>query len=406
MGNLLKNKSFKKMLPYFLLAVAVIVAFLIINQIYNRTNIFNWIWTVLAPFFYGFVIAYIVNIPYGGIQFLLGKIKIKFINKAKKPIALLLAIALVILIIYLFILFVVPGIVSSISHFIGNIPTYLRDIQNLVEGFENTEIFGMSINTDAVLMTIGGTIERFVSQLTQFSINSIMSIPTTIFTVIIAIISSIFMLIEKETFIKFFRRVITVFVPVNVNGLVIKYTTKLNKNVKKYLYVQTLYGFVCGVLGTVTLAIMGSPFFVLLGFLLGICNYIPYLGSIVATVIAVIFVWFSQGFTMAIVAAVAIFVVQQFGAYVIHPMLMGKSFKFSPLLVLMSVAVGGAIWGIFGMIIAIPIAVVFKDIVVDTIAYFEAKKGKQNTQSDGAMESNESSEALNDVTNEIPKSEA
>ena len=129
------------------------------------------------------------------------------------------------------------------------------------------------------------------------------------------------------------------------------------------------------------------PHFMILGFLLGICNYIPYIGSIVATVIAVAVVWFTQGFTMAVIATIVIFILQQIGAYIIHPMLMGKSFKFSPLLVLISVVAGGAVFGVFGMIIAIPVAVIVKDMIADITRYIERRK--TDVYYDGIIESGE-----------------
>jgi predicted PurR-regulated permease PerM len=119
---------------------------------------------------------------------------------------------------------------------------------------------------------------------------------------------------------------------------------------------------------------MAPDFALVLGIMLGIVNYIPYFGSIFGTLVAVVIVAFTQGILMGLISLGILLVIQQCDANIIQPRLMGGSFKLSPLLVIISITIGGAIAGIFGMIIAIPIVKVLADISVDIVSNYEKQK--------------------------------
>ena len=114
--------------------------------------------------------------------------------------------------------------------------------------------------------------------------------------------------------------------------------------------------------------------------MLGIVNYIPYFGSIFGTLITIVVVAFTQGLTMGIAAAVTLLILQQLDANFIQPKLMGGSFSISPLLIIISITIGGAAAGVFGMIVAIPIVAVLKDILENAIQYHEKKSAAVASQ--------------------------
>jgi len=366
--------SFKMLLPYFLLAVAVIIAFQVITNLGFVFGIVRRIWGIITPFFYGFLLAYIVNIPFSGIKRLLGKMKWKFIKRRRVSISLLITFALMIILLILVLNLVVPAIINSITFFILNIPVYYQSLLLYVDYLNSLEFFDIYISTDRITIIIQDMLQRFNIENVLLSLNVLRAVPTAIFTGFLAFISSIYILIEKEKFQIFIRRLLRIFLPIQICEAIIEHTDKLNSNFKQYIKVQTIDGLILGSIVTIQLMIMGSPFAPVLGVLLGVLNYIPYFGSIVATIIAIIVVAFTQNLTMALIATVVLVITQQIDANVIQPKLMGKSFSFSPLLVIISVTVGGAIAGVLGMIAAIPIVAGLKDILETISIYYEKKK--------------------------------
>jgi predicted PurR-regulated permease PerM len=375
MDKLQREKKLRALLPYFLFALAVIAAYRISGELGFFANAVSRALGIIAPFFYGFLFFYIVNIPRSAIQSLLAKLRLKFIVKRQIALSILITFVFLTALITLVLNLVIPTIVSSIAFFIANIPAYQESVMRAIDYFNTRNIFGWQISADALLVMLGDFLSelRIVEVLSR-PVNIIVGAGTTIFTGIIAFIAAIYILLEKEKFKAFIQRLITLIASHEVCSVVLDHFGRLNRNFRQYIRTQTIDGIILGTLATILLLILGSPYALVLGIMLGIVNYIPYFGSIFGTLIAVVVVAFTQGITMGLISAGALFAVQQIDANVIQPKLMSGSFSLSPLLVIISITIGGAIAGIFGMIAAIPIVAVLKDILESVMAHYERKK--------------------------------
>lgn len=373
------TKQFRSLFPYFILALAVIVAFRVVSELSFIADIIAQTWRLISPFFYGFLLAYIINIPRGGIQRLLEKTKIKFIVKRKKALSIFLAFLIFVIILVLILDLIIPAIFNSIAFFFANIEVYYQSILDLVEYVNNLDILGFHISPE----WISGPLEEWIDNLRIQDIiqnfgletlNALIAFSTAIFRGFLTFISSIYILFEKEKFKAFFFRLLRAFTSPTVCDTIMEYAGKLNKNFKQYIYTQTIDGLILGTIVTIQLYFLGSPYFLILGIMLGIINYIPYFGSIIGSIVAIIVVAFTQGLPRGAIAAVILLVTQQIDGNIIQPKLMGGSFSLSPLLVIMSITVGGALAGILGMIAAIPIVAVLKDMLDSVTVYYEQQK--------------------------------
>ena len=106
---------------------------------------------------------------------------------------------------------------------------------------------------------------------------------------------------------------------------------------------------------------------IILGFTIGLFNLIPYIGAIVAVTICIIITLITGGIGKAIAMAIVVIILQQVDANIINPRILGSSLEISPLLVIFAVTIGGAYFGIIGMFLGVPIAVVIKEIVCDFV---------------------------------------
>ena len=372
MKNLLDPRQVKMMLPYFFLAVAVIIAFKLISEFQMFIGFGMRIWGIIVPFFHGFLIAYILSIPTGALQKLIGKCNIKYINKRKKAISIVSIYLLFIFSIYLLLNLVIPYITNSISTFIANFHEYYEGFLQFIENINNLNILNEPINADALLGDIVAGLGTDVDLSVPF--DAIFGVGTTLFRGFLAFVSSIYILFEKDKFKVFANRVIGLVFSVNVAETILKYSNRANKYFKRYIYTQTIDGLILGTVVGIQLQLLGSPFALTLGVFLGVINYIPYFGSIVGTLIAVVIVLFTQGPQTALIAGILLIITQQLDGNVLQPKLMGESFKMSPLLIIISITIGGAFAGILGMIAAIPIVAILRDTTVELLAHIEQKK--------------------------------
>jgi len=361
------------LLPYLLLAVVVIVVWRIVTDISYVFSALSWFWGIILPFFYGFLLAYVLNIPCSALQKLYGRVRWGFIARKKRGLSVVSVYLLFILFIFFVLNLIIPQIYTSVAFFIANFQTYYDTAMAFVgsiEHYVDMDLTGMiaeQLRPQNILDLLQGfTNDAFWG--------TVANVGTAIFRMFLALVSSIYILLGKDAFIRYFRRAWTAIFPPRVSSAIFKYAAALNHNFKRYLFTQTIDGLICGTLATIALAIMGSPYALILGIMIGLFNYIPYFGSIVATIIAVLVVLLTQGLTMGLIAAVVLIGLQQLDANVIQPKLMSGSFSLSPLLIIISITLGGALAGIFGMIAAIPIMAVLKDLVETYIAYRERKK--------------------------------
>ena len=141
----------------------------------------------------------------------------------------------------------------------------------------------------------------------------------------------------------------------------------------KFISGQLIDAVVVGILVTIAMSIIGVKYSILLGFMIGLFNIIPYFGAIVAVGLSILITIITGGLSQAFWMALVVIILQQIDSNIINPKIIGDSLEISPLLVIIAVTIGGAYFGVLGMFLAVPIAAVFKIIINDWI---EAKKEK------------------------------
>ena len=377
MNKFFKSRMMRSMVPYFILGVGMIIAFRLISEISFFSDIVGRFFGVVAPFFAGAIVAYIMNLPCTGIQRMFLRIDNGFIQKRSRPLSVAVLFILVVAIFSFILNIAIPAISSSITDFIAEFSTYEETFRGWIATIDSWNLpdFLPDIDEDALIAMAA----EFLQELDMENIISVIisgfgSAAVALFQTIIAIISSIYFLIEKDRFKEFVLRLIKAITSDRTNVTIIKYASKLNHNFHQYIYMQTIDGIILGSIMTIVLWLFGSPYFLILGLILGVLNYIPYFGSIIGTALAVLVMAFTQGVPTAAFAAVIMFIIQQIDGNFIQPKLMGGSFSLSPLLIIISVTIGGAYAGVLGMLIAIPIVAILKDLLDEFIAYREKKK--------------------------------
>jgi predicted PurR-regulated permease PerM len=389
MGRFLKSRMMAQMVPYFILAVAVIVTWHVVGSWRIFAEGLERFWGIITPFMWGVLVAYIINMPTSFFQRILNKTGKPFIIKRSRVFGFLISMILVLTLVGLALNFIIPTVYDNVVLFINefeNNQMRLLDFINRINSWDLPEFIGeIYIDTDEIMASVMSWLTNFVEEFDSENVATIVnvvgnvfgSIFSTMFHGILAFVSSIFLVIHRDRFLTFARRLLTAAIAEKPYAYIMKYAGKLNSNFRMYIYTQTIDGLILGTIMTIVLAIAGSPYFLVLGLMLGVINYIPYFGSIIGTAIALVVVAFTQGIGLAFILLPIMFAIQQLDGNFIQPKLMGGSFSLSPLLIIISVTIGGAYAGILGMLMAIPIVAMLKDILDNVITHLEAKKEKK-----------------------------
>ena len=135
----------------------------------------------------------------------------------------------------------------------------------------------------------------------------------------------------------------------------------VNKAVQHYLGLKTLVSFITGALAALILWLFDVPFALLWGVLTFLLNYIPNIGSLVATIPPVAIALFESGsIGKTLVIALILTSIQMTVGNIIEPKVMGKGLNLSPLVVILSLIFWGWMWGITGMFVSVPLTAALK----------------------------------------------
>jgi predicted PurR-regulated permease PerM len=187
---------------------------------------------------------------------------------------------------------------------------------------------------------------------------------STVFMSVTDLFGSTFMIILYTLFIfleetYFQTKLKTVFSENNHYEKVSNILERVERSVAKYLGLKTLLSFITGALSYVVLLLIGIDSPVFWAFLIFLLNFIPTIGSLVATVFPAVFSLLQFGeFMPGLMVLLFVGMVQILVGNILEPKLMGSSMNLSPLMTIIALSFWGAIWGVTGMILSVPITVI------------------------------------------------
>lgn len=292
---------------------------------------------ILVPIFYAVIAAFLVN----ELEFLTGRLKI-----GGKSLPLWFRRVLVLLLVIGTIFTIGEIIIANAEQISKKAPEYQPTLDRLLTQVGNltgTGVMSADIQERINSIDFGAYLSKVFSSFSSF-----------LGTFFMVIIYSIFLISERNTFV---YKLDAIFPNIAQRDEVGTVLNRIADAVRQYLSVKTFVSLLTGVLAYIILELFGVDFPVLWAFLIFLLNYIPYLGSLIATLLPTLLAIFQfESFLMGFWVFLCIQSVQTVVGTFVEPRFAGKSLNLSPTVVLFSLAFWGALWGIVGVAIAIPIS--------------------------------------------------
>ena len=362
-----------KWFPIFILAVILMLIYSMIGNFTTITTQIGRFIGVLSPLFFGILFSYFLFIPHRFVEKLFSKVRIKFIARKARLFATLVIFVVLVVAVVLIVSYLLPVVVTSVLDLANSVPGYVSFIADYIDNIPEDSIWSTLNIVDSFTSNAGdlvnqvfntGTIEQFASSIIGFA--------NQIFSLIIGMIISLYMLLDRDRILEFFRRLNdAVFKNDKVRDRNYKYMQQVNKVLFTFIASKGLDSIINFVVVTTILLIFNVPYAILLGLMAGVFNFIPYLGSLIAVIAIVLITLLADDFTTAVQVLIPLLVFQQIDGNFIEPRIMKSSLKISPILVIIAVVAGGAYFGIAGMFLAVPIAVIIKQILLEYISHAE-----------------------------------
>jgi predicted PurR-regulated permease PerM len=358
-------KDTKSYIKVFFLTLGVMAAYKIMFDFGSLAGSFNRAVGIVSPFLFGFVIAYCINIPVSGLEKIIkNSQKLKRLHRFARGISIFVIGVTAILLLVFGLRGFIPMIYDNAMQLVKLVPSYIEQGLDYVRGLPYAADLGIdNMITPLLESKPWANMDFNVGASLKFAQN----IFTSLFAVILTIISAIYFLTSYHRVRIFFHRLIGVIRSEEKRRATLKYVRLVDTSFRKFLTCQFLDSLILGSITATQFFLLGSPYAIVLGLMLGVVNIIPYFGSIFGSILAVLIIGFSQSWEIGLLAAVILLITQQFDGYFINPRIMGSSFSVSPILVIIAITVGGALGGVPGMVFAIPVMNVFKTVLDEFI---------------------------------------
>lgn len=342
---------------YLDLVIAIIVAYIGIKIVNNYTfffSIVNKFFSIISPFIFAVIIAYILN-PI-----------MKFFEKRfklKRGLSIMCTYILLIGLLSIIIIYLIPKISSNILDIAKNIPYFANEtqiwFQNLLksEGIKSImdSTGGFNFDLNFITTKLSGI---SMSILNAF-VDKTVSFTSQFIKWIFGFLVSIYILNDKEKFISITKKSVYMILKEKNADKVIRFSKNIHYMIGMYIGIKAIDSLIIGVMAFIGLAIIKSPYSLLIALVVGITNMIPYFGPFIGMLVAfMINIFFSP--VKAFIALIFLFLLQQFDAWYLDPKLIGGKVGLSPFLVIFAVTLGGGIYGPIGMVLAVPIVAVIK----------------------------------------------
>ncbi|HHU55477.1 MAG TPA: AI-2E family transporter [Acholeplasmataceae bacterium] len=335
------NENIKKLIFILLLAVTCYVFFLLLPYL---AIIFRYIIKIITPFIIAFALAFILQ-----------PIVCFFQNKGLSR-GLSVAVVLIIFLatVILTIVLTIPHLVSEVKLLIERVPIILKDIKHILDEFAKLFDFlpeKYRPNYD----NVNGFLSKYLSEIGAIPNNLLNKLTRILSTLILVPMILIYFLLDYEKILCSLRNYL-----IKTNKIRFKnYLADLNKIMGSYFRGVFLVIIILTIAFSIAFFIIDLDFAIFFGLIIGITNIIPYLGSYIGGAFPFIYALAESPQKAFTVLAISV-VFQTLESDLLSPYIHSKQIKIHPLIVIFFLLVFGSLFGIIGMMVAVPILSMIK----------------------------------------------
>ncbi len=369
------KKEFQKYFGLFMVGAILIVVYKTFDSFDKIWDWINWFNAVLSPLVIGTFIAYILSIPCRKIEQLLIKTNIDFLREHRRGIAVAVIYLLFIAVIALAIVTLLPAMLTSLREFMEQLPSLIHGFVSWFNslGFYIIDQTSIQKLLQSDLFSLDILLGNFSFDNVNRYAKGVIDFGSSLFDIFICLILSVYLLLDRSNLKKSSLRILNAFVPEKHYRVLAHYGNKINEFITLYISCQLVDAIIVFLLSLIALATMRVNYASLLALLVGAFNLIPYFGAIVATILAGLITFFTKSFTAALIVVAILIVIQQLDANFIQPKLLSGTLNIHPVWVIVGVILGGAMFGVLGIFLAVPVFALLRIIILDILEHRESK---------------------------------
>ena len=344
----------QKIIVYSISLIIAILFFTILNKFKDIKRAIQFIITILFPFLLGIGIAFILNNPEKWIENKLLK-NVPLQKNHKRILATLIVFILAIGFLILFFSIIIPNTVDSVRQFSTNIAVYSDTFISYTKDFayrmniSEKQVEQMLINFD-ITKKITSIVTESIPKIASYSYSFVKGF----INLILAFVSAFYILLDRETLVKGIKKLNYSLFDKNFANYLTLWTNDAKTVFEQYIIGNIIDSFIVGVLCYVVILFLKIPYTNMIALIIGVTNVIPVFGPFLGAIPVIIILCLIDPLS-ALIFAIVIFIIQQIDGNIIKPIVLGDKLGMSGFWILFSVTVGGALFGVVGMFLGVPI---------------------------------------------------
>lgn len=380
-----KNWLDKRWVAYTVATCSAVVLYFILTHITWIFVAISKLVSLLSPVLVAIVIAYVLD-PVVKIfdRLLISRIKTEL---TRRYVSVFITAFIVVVLAVVLLVSLIPQLVNSIGGFFENADAYATSFQRLLNRLSRDAAKNdMDLSE---LTTIGDTLLGWLTDALPKNIGNIATtsihIGGNIFNLVVSFIMAIYFLCDKLRIFKTMRYILHAILPEKRYDSTIDFWKRCNTLTIRYVVGDFLDGLIVGIANFTFMTIAGIPYKILISTIVGVTNLAPTFGPVAGAIVGGLILLLVNPWD-ALWFLIFTIILQIIDGYVFKPKFFGGTLGVSSLWILVVLIVGGRMFGVMGILFAVPFAAImdfiYKDMIWQKIETKYQEKRKDRKQND------------------------
>lgn len=361
----------------------------LINHLSVIGSVFHFLTNLLEPLIVGAILAFFLNVPMRGLEKLFFRLQTrrrwKVRERANEVVSLILTYVGGFLLIFLVMYIVIPQLVETIPGIVSSAesawPKLMAFLQSHNINTQQLEQLFSNFDLGPLLTKVW---ENY-AQIIQTSLTAVSTVTSVLTVAITGFVISIYILSNKKKLLSQVRRLLYAYVGRKYADKVSEVASLTNQTFSSFISGQCVEAVILGVMFFLVMSILRLPYSLVISVFIAFMALIPYVGAFLGCVVGMLLIVIVSPM-QALVFLITFLVLQQLEGQLIYPKVVGSSVGLPAIWILVSVFVGGKLFGIVGMLFFIPLTSVVYSLLRLYVNHRLEKRGISIT-TDGVQDS-------------------
>ncbi len=380
---------FKKYRTLWVAGMIVVLAILFITNFSHVVDGVSLVLRSITSLLGGAALAFTLNLIMDPVEKKLREVNKPWVQKNARTLAILTSFLVMILLIVLILSIVIPNLTSAIRMLTNEAPTYITEVEvwlrkiferfpEIAKQFDSVK-FDWNKTMDLILSFI--TKGNSSGDVVNTTVNLVSSVVGSVVNLFVMVIFASYVLSEKERFVKGYYTLTDLFMAPARRVHLTRNLRIINQSFKSFILGEIIEASILSTMCVIGMLILRLPYAMMIGIMVGVINMIPMIGAYIGGAIGA-FIIFTISPTQCLVFLVFLCVIQQIESNVFFPRVIGNKVGLPGIYVMMTIVIGGSLFGVFGMILGVPLMASLYKIIKDYLAEIRARKEKEKEEAE------------------------